>query len=607
MKRRDKEFGIYLTLGMSKSKVATILLIETLSIGIVSMVVGLVIGVVLSQLMGLIVINMFEADMTKFAFTFSPEACGKTAFYFGIMYLVAMAFMVISVGRCRLIDLLNSAKRAEKVKMKNPWLCTVVFIFGVLLLGAAYYLVDFDQRLIQEMESVIAPIMMGVVATFLIFWSLSGLLLKLVQSWQKVYYRGLNSFILRQFSSKINTTVVSTSVICLMLFVTICLLSSCLTIKNSMNANIAELAPADIQLTELYAPVDAGVVGQIGSTVTSGPDDSEHLTVLEALDKFDFDLQSRLKDYIEVNTYADGNLNMGATLGASLASIQQSFPFLAYDTLEPIMKLSDYNKAAEYYGNETYALDEGEYLIVADFKSMVKLRDIALANDTPLTVFGQTLRPRYRDCQDGFVEMSSNHINTGIIVVPDDVVGDRAWYENTLIGNYNFSGKTEIATFEESINELEKSPAANNIQLPNGTTKFSIKEATVGLSAMVTFIGLYVGIVFLTASATILALKELSESSDNRLRFGMIRKLGAEEKMINRALLLQIAIFFALPLILALVHSVFGMIFATKILEVFGDEQMMLSMVMTAVVLVVIYGGYFGITYYMSKNIIREQ
>ena len=271
------------------------------------------------------------------------------------------------------------------------------------------------------------------------------------------------------------------------------------------------------------------------------------------------------------------------------------------------MKLSDYNKVAEFYGNNQYTLDEDQYLIVADFESMLKLHNMALADNTPIEVFGKNLTPRFNVCQDGFVEMSSNHVNTGIIIVPDDVVDEKYRVENMLIGNYNFSDQAEIEDFEQSLNELENSPTASHLPLPNGTSKFSIKENTVGLSAMVTFIGLYLGIVFLTASATILALKELSESSDNRARYSIIRKLGAEEKTINRALFAQIAIFFGLPLILAIIHSIFGMIFATKFLEIFGDEEMIISMIMTAIFIVVIYGGYLAITYFTSKNIIREQ
>lgn len=143
--------------------------------------------------------------------------------------------------------------------------------------------------------------------------------------------------------------------------------------------------------------------------------------------------------------------------------------------------------------------------------------------------------------------------------------------------------------------------------LPSGSTRLSIKEATTGLSAMVTFIGLYLGVIFLISSAAVLGLKELSESSDNKQRFRMLRKIGTDEKMINKALFRQIAIFFILPLILALIHSVFGIMFAMKILEVFGNDQLLPSIIMTTIFMVIIYGGYFLITYYCSKNIIKER
>ena len=124
---------------------------------------------------------------------------------------------------------------------------------------------------------------------------------------------------------------------------------------------------------------------------------------------------------------------------------------------------------------------------------------------------------------------------------------------------------------------------------------------------MVTFIGLYLGVIFLISSAALLGLKELSESSDNKERFRMLRKIGTDEKIINKALFRQIAIFFMLPLTLAIIHSVFGIMFAMQILEVFGNEQLLPSIVLTSIFIIFIYGGYFLITYYCSKNIIREK
>ena len=607
IKRRNKEFGIYLTLGMSKRKISMILFFETLFIGIISLAVGLGIGIILSQLMSLVVANMFEANLTKFAFVFSKASCIKTIIYFGIMYLLVMIFNTYSVSKCKLIDLLNGAKKSEKIKLKNPILCIIIFIISCLVLGKAYHMVTVEFLTLQDVKDILKPIVMGAVSTFFIFWSLSGLILRIAMSIKKFYYKGLNSFTLRQFSSKINTTVFSTTIICLMLFITICLLSACLTMKNSMNANIRELAPADFEFT-----INMNMDKYYDSFRNYGYNDNQiknsHYTALEMFDVFNYDITKDIKEYIEINTYATPDLTMNQTLGSKLVEVRTSFPFLQYDTKESIMKISDYNKVARFYGNEEYSLKDDEYMIVADFKSMVEIRNIALKNGEQINLFGHTLKPKYDSCRDGFLEMSSNHINTGIILVPDNVIDENYLIQNHLIGNYIATDKEEIIKIEDNINKLAKNPKANDYLLPSGSTKLAIKEATTGLSAMVTFIGLYLGVIFLISSAAILGLKELSESSDNKQRFRMLRKIGTDEKMINKALFRQIAVFFMLPLILALIHSVFGIMFAMKILEVlFGDEQLSPSIIMTAIFIVVIYGGYFLITYYCSKNIIKEK
>ena len=606
IKRRNKEFGIYLTLGMSKRKISMILFFETLFIGIISLAVGLGIGIILSQLMSLVVANMFEANLTKFAFVFSKASCIKTIIYFGIMYLLVIIFNTYSVSKCKLIDLLNGAKKSEKIKLKNPILCIIIFIISCLVLGKAYHMVTVEFLTLQDVKDILKPIVMGAVSTFFIFWSLSGLILRIAMSIKKFYYKGLNSFTLRQFSSKINTTVFSTTIICLMLFITICLLSACLTMKNSMNANIRELAPADFEFT-----INMNMDKYYDSFRNYGYNDNQiknsHYTALEMFDVFNYDITKDIKEYIEINTYATPDLTMNQTLGSKLVEVRTSFPFLKYDTKESIMKISDYNKVARFYGNEEYSLKDDEYMIVADFKSMVEIRNIALKNGEQINLFGHTLKPKYDSCRDGFLEMSSNHINTGIILVSDNVIDENYLIKNHLIGNYIATDKEEIIKIEDNINKLAKNPKANDYLLPSGSTKLSIKEATTGLSAMVTFIGLYLGVIFLISSAAILGLKELSESSDNKQRFRMLRKIGTDEKMINKALFRQIAVFFMLPLILALIHSVFGIMFAMKILEVFGNEQLLPSIIMTAIFIVVIYGGYFLITYYCSKNIIKER
>lgn len=599
MKRRNKEFGIYLTLGMSKRKISLVLFIETLVIGIISLIVGLGLGFILSQFMSILVANMFEADVTKFEFIFSVSACIKCLIYFGIMYLLVMIFNTISVSKCKLIDLLHSNKKAEKIKLKNPWLCILIFIISVTALGYAYYTVTTGLDKIQEAKDIFPPIIIGCITTFLIFWSLSGLLLKLVMSLKKVYYKGLNSFTLRQISSKINTTVFSMTIICLMLFITICVLSSALSIKNSMTANLDELAPADIQLSK-----QMNLTSDRAALYNSEQIKNSNLDIVETYKRLGINLNNYLKDLVTISYYQTDDLTLKHTLGKNIDEISKQFKFLRYETPESIVKISDYNKVAKLYGNKTYTLNEDEYIVIADFESMVAVRNVSLKSHEALDVFGHHLEPKYDKCQDGFVEMGANHTNSGIIVVSDNIIPDEYLVGNILIANYKTTKKEEKIKIEEKLLNLEENP---NYIIPTNNTRLDIAEAAMGLGGMVTFIGLYLGIIFLISSAAILALKELSESSDNKERFMMLRKLGCDEKLINKALFRQIEIFFMIPLLLAIIHSIFGIKFSTQILEVFGNEELLPSIIMSSVFIVLIYGGYFMITYLCSKNIIKEK
>ena len=603
MKRRNKEFGIYLTLGMSKTNISKIMLFETLFIGIISLVIGLIIGVLASQLMSVLVANSFEADLTRFTFVFSSSAMIKTIIYFGIMYVLVMVFNVINVGRCKLIDLIYASKKSEEVKMKNPIICIIVFILSACVLGYAYYLVTAGIDTLTGANDIFIPIILGCVSTFFIFWSLSGLILKIVMSFKNIYYKGLNSFVLRQISSKVNTMVFSMTFICLMLFVTICVFSSSLSIKNSMTANLVELAPMDVELSKTRNISDEYVYETGYSEILQ---QDSNRSIEESLALVDFNVQDYFTDITTVYLYVYDDFTFEDTLGSAEEEIKAEYPIFTYHAPEEIMKLSDYNKVARLYGNKEYTLNSNEYMIVADFDSTIEMRNEALKTNPSITVFGVTLKPKYDECQDGFVRISNSHINTGIIVVPDEIVDEAYLEQEIMLANYQASSKEGKQAIEDALISIDQHSNSENISL-NASTKISIYEASVGLGAMVTFIGLYLGIIFLISSAAILALKELSESADNKERYAMLRKIGTDESMINRALFKQIAIFFSVPLVLAIIHSIFGIEFCKYILMTFGNEEMTKSITMTAVFLIIIYGGYFLITYYCSKNIIKDR
>ena len=610
--RRKKEFGIYMTLGMGRKQISKIILMETIFVGIISLAIGLVVGVFASQFMSILVAKMFEADMSEFQFIFSKEACIKTCIYFGVMYIAVMFFNTITVSRYKLINLLNATKKNEQIKIKNPFISVLIFIIGASILGYAYYKVTIDVHSIDTAEKILLPIIMGIVGTLSIFWSLSGFILQIIKKYKRVYLKDVNMFVLRQINNKINTMVVSMSVICLMLFMTISILSSSLALRNTMGRELLEMTPVDLNLYKTAnLPESYKKYGVERKTTKEQREDSK-IPIVETLKNNGLDMNI-LKDIIEIPIYASNDLTWNDFLGSKLEQVKAKFPGLAYHTAEQIVKISDYNKIAKLYGIDEYELNDDEYIILCDFVSMEEIRNEVLKEgNNPLTIAGKQYKTKYNECKNGFIVMSTSHTNTGIILVPDNCPLTNDMKEMYfLAANYN-------ANTEEEKEEIEKlftsgdsgfiqNLADNGLEI-DGFTKISIIEASVGLATIVTFIAIYLGIIFLIASSAILALKQLTESSDNKQKYLVLRKIGCDEKMINKALFRQIGIFFIAPLALAIIHSIFGIQFALNILSgIASSKDLLPSIIATIVVMGVIYGAYFLATYFGSKNIIKEE
>ena len=609
--RRKKEFGIYMTLGMGKRQISKIILFETILVGIVSLVCGIVIGVFASQFMSVLVAKLFEADMSEFTFVFSREACIKTCIYFAIMYLAVMIFNTITISRYKLINLLTAIKKNEKVKMKNPFISILIFLIAAGILGFCYYKVTVEADTIREISQMLQIILLGILGTFLIFWSLSGFILRLVQSLKGTYLKGTNMFVLRQINNKINTTVISMTVICLMLFMTISILSSSLSLRNTMQKDLLDMTPVDLNLYKTAnLPEEYERYGKTYRATKEAIEDSR-LTIVETLENNDFDI-SKLKDIVEIPIYATNDLTWGDFIGDKYEEVKAQFPMLKYDTAETIVKVSDYNKLAKLYGNEQYSLNDDEYILLCEFDNMISIRNSVLKDVNTLEIAGKEYKSKYNECKEGFIEMSTSHTNTGIILVPDSCNLTEDMKEETfLAANYNATSdeeKEEIEkNFIESDSILIKNLEEKGITL-DGMTRISIIESSTGVAAIVVFIAIYLGIIFLIASAAILALKQLTESADNKQRYIILRKIGCDEKMINQALFRQIAIFFMLPLIFAIIHSIFGIQFAITLMSVLASkEELLPSAIATVLIIGIVYGLYFLATYFGSKNIIKEE
>ena len=586
MKRRNREFALYLMLGMGKGKISAIIFIETFIIGLISLAAGLVVGIIASQFMSTFAANLFEANMSQYHFAVSGKAILKTIAYFGIMYIAEMLFNGIIVSKCRLIDLMQSGKKSEKLKLKNPVLCVLIFLASSLALAYAYYRVCFNTAQLYEKDMIIM-ICIGSVSTFFIFWSVSGMLLRIIMSVKKVYYRGLNSFTFRQLSSKVNTMVMSMTIICLMLFVTICTLSSAFSMRNSLNRNINEYCPADFQMK--YSSQSEDYINRLNN---------------------ENQFESYFSDYVTFSQYEDKNATIGAFLGDTLDDVLKEYPSLAVDSVFPLYRISDYNTLMKLYGYNAISLSENKYVLVSNFSGSSAFYNNILKENMPLNINGHKLEPMYQKCQNGFVDISAQPMNDGIIIVPDDSVIGAAESSEYFTGNYDAKTKTEKVKIEQKLISDIKNITDNieNESEFSYKTKLERAEVATGLGGVVIFLGLYIGLIFLISSGVILALRSLSDAVDSTSRYTMLRKIGAPEKDISKSLFRQTALFFAIPLILAYIHSIFGIKFAMNyVLQIFGIDGMAKSVTGSGIIILLIYGGYFLITYLCSKSIVKNK
>ena len=576
IKKRNKEFGVYMTLGMSKRKISLLLLIETFIIGLISLAFGLLLGIVLSQITSIFVANLFEANMSKFTFNFSKTALFKTILYFGIIYFIVMIFNTIIINKNKLIDLLQASKKQEKIRIKSSMISVILFFISVLMLGSAYYMVTagVNDLLKYDVSILLVPILLGTIGTILFFYSVAGMSLKIISKCHNLYSKKLNTFVFKQINSKINTMVISISIICLMLFVTLCLLTSAFTIKDYFNNSINTYAPVDYQIVSI----------------------NQNVRVTEFLE--DTFVKENTKDNLVVSEYYDENFDYAKSLGKVYEQIKQEYSYIQFDSPVFIMSEADYNKLARLLKIDTVTIQDDEYAIVSNYNT--DIYESVLKSNSTMIIFNHELKP-YKKLINGFVNISGNPANLGFFVVSDQIIEkDHLKYE-ILSGNYNSKDQKITQKLEEKVKKFHTEETLIK------DTRNEIEISAAGLTAIITFIGLYLGIIFLISSSAILALKELSDCIDDKKKYKILRQIGADEKEINKALFMQTFIFFMMPLSIAVIHTIFGLKFCEWILKSLGITSILNGSYMTFIFLILIYGMYFIITYLCSKNIIRER
>lgn len=591
IKRRKKEFGIYMTLGMRKKSMSKILFFETLFIGAISLVIGLCLGLVFAQVLSVFTAKLFDVEMTKYAFSISFEAIIKTIAYFGIMYILVMIFNILVISRYKLIDLLYAGRKTEKVKIRNPYISTILLFLSVIILGIAYKCIiisELDFFLIEFKLSII----LGISGTILFFYSVSSLMILVLQKSDKFYLNGLNTFTIKQISSKFNTNFLSMSIICLMLLVTIGSLSSGLTVKDSMEDALKNNTPVD---ATFFINNDGEKLNNID-------------LMQEAIKKYDLNINLNHIDYSTLLVHSiDFKLK---DLLYDYIDRDDRKSLLDYPIAQEIelITISDYNNFLKLRGIEHIELKDDEVIISNNYSPFTDAIEKYLDNAKTIKIKNKEYKIKNKKLLvESFVD-SPISTNVFSVIVPDNVVNGNE--ELSYAININIIGENKEKILEELMEKISIDTSdvddENNVVI-GGYTREMCYVYNRGVSSIVLFITIYIGSVFLLASAAVLALQQLSECNDSIDRYKSLNKIGASKRIINKSIFQQVTIFFLLPLMLAMVHSYVGIKTVNTYIIALGSSNKIYPMLITALILIIVYGGYLYATYISYKNVINNE
>lgn len=644
MKRRKKEFGLYQVLGMGRGRVATIMALETVIVSVGAFVAGIVLGVGLSQLMTFFTASLFKTQIANFHFFFSVHAFNLTLVCMLVMFVLTLLLNLRAVRRTKLIELMGAERRNESIKTRNPWIAIAIFAVGVVLVGVAYYrllrdgfpLTATDSKLQEAMNQFGITTVMVTVGTFALFWGLSGMLIKLLQSLRGVYWRGLNMFTVRQLAAKVNTVCFSMGVIAMLLFLAITSVTCGMSIANVMNENLERYNPVDVSQTYVYYTPDTL---DYYKEYVNPPDEADRMVLADTTvdlypawhgkgkpaDNNDetgkkVNIADVAGEHVQIDSYLSyplGGSDPSVTPSEMCKTMGEKLPKAfggsnADMTGLSVTPASQYNKLRQMMGKEPVHIGHDQYLLTCDMGGeLVDMYTKYMAGGHTLTLGGHELKPAADKSDEDTAAIANSAMgsNGGTVVVADELLSQLNLqpYSSSLLVNYKQGMDTTEA--DESI----KYTVLDNLLVDGkepgswGTfiTRSEMYAQAAQMNGLISYLAIYIGFVLVVACAAILSIQQLSNVADGSRSYRVLAQIGCDDRQIRHSVMAQQAVFFLFPLAVGLAHSFVALKVIIELVSIFGNMSIGGTVGLTCAIFLAAYGGYFLVTYLMSTGMVR--
>lgn len=573
IKKRKKEFGTMMLLGMGRKNVSKILVTETFIAGIISLLSGIIIGIFLSQALSLFTIKLFDINLNEYAFSFSYLALIKTCMYFAIIFFIIMLFNVFIISKYKIIDLIKGSRKNEKMIFHNSKVYIFISALSLALLISSYIIllkigIDYSRFIFK------AALFLLVCGIFMFFFSLKGIIIYLSHN-KSIYFKNINIFIVKEAASKSNTNFISMSVISIMLLITILILSSGISVKRNYE-----------QEFKMITPFDASVIFY--------PDKGNETSLDNALSEINFEKSDEEKTSV-INSIFNPDITLDNMYGLPSEVFK--------DTAPEFIKLSEYNDMLSLKNENKIDLKDDEILILSNYREIVdKINNI---NKDSVNINGKQYKVKNKNVIEDNLETFIIAANYCSVVINDDFMPEGRIFKSVLNVMYKNENREELNKKYDYILYNNMSYRKNGINI-DGSCKDTIYTHEKNSSTSILFAAIYIGIVFLITSMAVLSLQELSEAGDSIEKYKSLKRIGADTKMINGAIFSKIFIHFSFPALLAVINSIIGIIIISKEINSYSSMDMKFSALSTGLIFIIMYVVYFYATYTGYKNIVNR-
>lgn len=598
IRRRKREFATYVLLGAEQKSVALMFFIETIVIGILAIISGIFVGTLFSQVITAIILISAKQEVV-FNLRLYMDTVLITFIFFIAIFCIIGVHNVIVLRKIKLIDMLNAHKQVEFKFKRSGKVYSVIFILAIILyvicgsctIKLMNSKIDYSVRMLMYIGISLITFILG---TYALFYSIAYIMIYIKNKWTNFKYEGTNLFLIGSIVSKIKTAPILMATISM-------------TFLGAMISFIITLVMAQWALgyLDMRVPYDIDIRNNYTTSLLeqANINDVQELPQLDYIEIIDYlkDKGYDADSYCQVEKYiVKADENSESTLAIRLSDFNQLRSMLGYEEIE----LKDNEFTTQWYSAVT---DE-------EINNYIK-------NHSTFNIDGEVLKISEKsNYKESIGEGFYSPFSDSIMILPDEICDNLEFLETNFVANINSEMSYEQANeFQNNyVNEWFRKNNSKFVEKYSNEWDITYRVIDTSVKSLETnnilvttlamrILGIYLGVVLLMISLTVLSLSQLAESIEHKDRFNILRKLGVEDKEISKIILKQISIYFIVPIAIAMIGVAIFIynfyIFYKDIITVFvGEKIFVLSISFGIVLMLIVYLSYFLGTYYTFKR-----